>query len=136
MNMKFKNDKTLKVLIVDDNELLRLMLEMELEQEPDFEVVGTATDGLSAITKAHEAKPDVIIMDLQMPKMDGLTASKYIKKDFPEIPIIAYTSVLDPQVEVMADMAAIDRFCYKDTTVAPLIHLIRQYKPQNANNHE
>ena len=68
--------------------------------------------------------PDVIILDLQMPVLDGLSASTYIKSIEPNIKIIAYSSVDDPQIEVMTQTARIDAFCKKDTATQDLIALV------------
>jgi DNA-binding NarL/FixJ family response regulator len=129
--MNVANTKT-RVLIVDDNELIRLMLKMQLECYPDIEVVGIAADGATAIAAARQYHLDVILMDLSMPSVDGLTASRIIKQENPEIYTIAYTSFKDPQVEVMAQAAAIDHFCYKDTEVDVLADLIRQSRQRQA----
>lgn len=127
IDMNVKQDIATKILIVDDNELMGLMLSIELEEYPDLEVIGMVGDGLSAIRGAKELKPDIIIMDLQMPLMDGLTAAKQIKRELPKVQIFAYTSVSDPQVEVMAKAVPIDEFCYKDTSTAVLAQLIREH---------
>jgi DNA-binding NarL/FixJ family response regulator len=119
------NTKT-RVLIVDDNELIRLMLKMQLEHYSDIEVVGIVADGATAIAAARQYQLDVILMDLSMPSVDGLTASRIIKQENSKIYTIAYTSFRDPQVEVMAQAAAIDYLCYKDTEVDVLVDLIRQ----------
>jgi DNA-binding NarL/FixJ family response regulator len=117
---------TIKVLIVDNHELVRTFLTVDLSRYTGLEVVGTAADGLQAITLTRQLKPDVILMDLQMPVMDGLTASGHIKVDFPDIKII--TSLDDPQTEVIAQSVPIDKFCYKDAKTEALVELIRQCK--------
>lgn len=129
--MNVKQDIATKILIVDDNELISLMLSLELEQYPDLHVIGTVGDGLSAIQQAQELEPDIIIMDLRMPLMDGLTASQHIKRVLPGVHIIIYTSVSDPQVEVMAKAVPIDEFCYKDTSAETLAQLIREHATKN-----
>lgn len=118
--------KTVRILIVDNHELARTSLSLDLNRYNDVEVVGTAADGEQAVDLTKTLKPDVILMDLQMPVMDGLTAAGLIKTDFPDIGIIAYTSLADPQAEVMAQTAPIDRFCYKGIKTEELVELIRQ----------
>lgn len=117
---------TVRILVVDNHELIRTSLAIELNQYTDLEVVGIAADGEKAVTLAQQLQPDVVIMDLRMPVMDGLTASKHIKQSCPNIKIIAYTSVNDPQAEVMAQTVPIDQFCYKDTKTEILVDSIRQ----------
>lgn len=115
-----------RVLIVDNHELIRASLMVDLSRYTDMNVVGAAADGEEAIALTEQLKPDVILMDLQMPVMDGLTASGHIKSEFPDIRIIAYTSLEDPQAEVMAQTAPIDCFCYKGIKTEELVELIRQ----------
>ena len=80
--------------------------------------------------------PDVIILDLQMPIMDGLSASTYIKSIEPNTQIIAYSSVEDPQIEVMSQTAPIDFFCKKDTATKDLINIVKELGNRNANSLE
>ena len=70
--------------------------------------------------------PDVIILDLQMPVMDGLSASTQIKSWSPQIRILAYSSLDDPQTEVMLQTAKIDAFCTKDTAMKDLIEKVNE----------
>ncbi len=124
--MGVTNATMLKVLIVDNHELVRSFLTIDLQRYADIQVVGTAIDGQDAIAQTRQLRPDVILMDLQMPVMDGLTASRQIKAEFPNIKIIAYTSLDDPQTEVMSRSVAIDDFCYKDTETDTLVEMMRR----------
>lgn len=121
---------TARVLVVDNNELVRALLKLDLGRFSDLELVGAAVNGQEAISLTRQLKPDVILMDLQMPVMDGLTASEYIKQEFPHIQIIAYTSLQDPQVEVMVKATPIDQFCYKDARIEEVVDLIRECRRQ------
>lgn len=116
----------LRVLVVDDHELTRFSLKLALQSQRNIELVGLATNGQEAIDMVERHRPDVIILDLQMPVMDGLSASTHIKTIEPNIQIIAYSSVDDPQVEVMAQTARIDAFCKKDTPTQSLIALVKE----------
>ena len=70
--------KSIRVLIVDDHEIVREGLQTLLAEEPDFEVVGTTGDGAAAVDLAQATKPDVIVMDLVMPGLDGIEATRRI----------------------------------------------------------
>lgn len=118
----------IRILIVDNHELVRAGLAIDLNRYPDLEVVGIAADGQQAIVLTQQLLPDVIVMDLKMPVMDGLTASEHIKHSYPSVRIIAYTSLEDPQTEVVVQTVPIDHFCYKDTDTEVLVGLIRQVK--------
>ncbi len=83
--------KTHSILIVDDHALMRNGLEAMLESEPDYEVVGVAADGMAAIRSVAELQPDVVLMDLTMPRTSGIDAIVQIKRQYPHIKIIALT---------------------------------------------
>jgi len=84
------NNKT-RVLLVDDHALFREGLRMIVSSQPDMEVVGEASDGLEAAIKSEDLKPDLILMDIQMPVCDGIEATRRIKKDQPSIIIVMLT---------------------------------------------
>ncbi|MBD2085819.1 response regulator transcription factor [Trichocoleus sp. ST-U3] len=116
----------LRVLVVDDHELTRFSLKLAFQSQANIELVGLATNGQEAIEMVERHHPDVIILDLQMPVLDGLSASTQIKHIDPHAQIIAYSSVEDPQIEVMSQTARIDAFCKKDTATQELIALVKQ----------
>lgn len=85
----------IRVLVVDDHPVVRHGLQMYLDVDPDLEMVGEAEDGKEAVRLALELKPDVVLMDLLLPKMDGIAATIAIRQALPDTEVIALTSVLD-----------------------------------------
>jgi len=86
---------TIRILIADDHEVVRQGLRSFLEPDADLEVVGEAADGEEAIRLARRLRPDVVLMDLLMPGMDGVTATQIIRQEFPDTEVVALTSVLE-----------------------------------------
>ena len=87
----------IKVLIADDQELIRQSLQIVLDSKPDIEVSDVAADGQEVIRCIRKQKPDVILMDIRMPKMDGVQCTKIIKENYPEIKIIILTTFDDDE---------------------------------------
>lgn len=81
-----------RILVVDDSAFMRKAISMMLEGDPEIEVIGTARDGLEAIEKAKELKPDLMTLDVEMPRMDGITALKKIMKENP-LPVLMVSSL-------------------------------------------
>ncbi len=117
---------TLKVLVVDDHELTRLTLQLLLSAQNNIQVVGLATNGKEAVEMVKRHRPDVIILDLQMPIMDGWSASDKIKAIDPHIQIIAYSSVEDAKLHETKQIGHWDAFCKKDVPSYELIAMVKQ----------
>ena len=86
---------TIRILLVDDHSVVRKGLRTFLKYDPELEVVGEAADGAEALSLAQELKPDVVLMDLVMPVMDGIAATAAIRRALPETEVLALTSVLE-----------------------------------------
>ncbi|MGH2672485.1 MAG: response regulator [Actinomycetota bacterium] len=91
MSEKAEETERLRVLVCDDHALFRRGLQMVLEQEDDLELVGEASDGVEVVTKAQELMPDVILMDVRMPKRSGIEAATEIKETLPHVKILMLT---------------------------------------------
>lgn len=117
---------TLRVLVADDHELTRLSLKFALGSQKNIELVGLASNGQEAVEMVKNYHPDVIILDLQMPVMDGWSASNHIKEIQPQTQIIAYSAVEEMQAAALHPLASVDAFCRKDTTTKELIELVKE----------
>jgi NarL family two-component system response regulator LiaR len=116
---------SVRVLIADDHGVVRQGLRMYLALDPDIEVVGEACDGVQALSLARELQPQVILMDLLMPEMDGIEATIRIRADLPDIEIVALTSVLEDSSVVGAIRAGAIGYLLKDTDADELIRAIK-----------
>ena len=116
---------SIRILIADDHSVVRQGLKMFLGLDPEMEVVGEAADGEEAVRKAKELQPDVVLMDLLMPKMDGITATATIRRAQPDTEVIALTSVLEDASVVSAVKAGAIGYLLKDTQADELCSSIR-----------
>jgi two-component system, NarL family, response regulator LiaR len=114
-----------RVLIVDDHAVVRQGLRIFLDMDDDIITVGEAANGAAAIKLAHELQPDVILMDLLMPIMDGITATTTIRRELPDIEIVALTSVLKKDLVVQAVQAGAIGYLLKDTEANRVCEAIR-----------
>ncbi len=115
----------IRVLITDDHGVVRQGLRMFLSLDPDLQVVGEASNGQEAVAMARELQPDVVLMDLLMPVMDGIEATRVIRSELPEVEIMALTSVLgDASVTGAIKVGAIG-YLLKDTDAEELHRAIR-----------
>ena len=81
-----------RVLLVDDLRVVRKAVERLLSAEPDLEVVGEAVDGLDAIEQVGRLAPDVVVMDVSMPRLNGVEATRRLRKEFPEVTVIGLSA--------------------------------------------
>jgi len=115
----------IRVLIADDHSVVLEGLRMFLERDPELTVVGEAVDGAEAVCLAQHLHPDVVLMDLLMPVMDGIAAISAIRKQLPETEVIALTSVLESTSVVGAVKAGAIGYLLKDTKAPELRKAIK-----------
>ena len=118
--------EVVKVLIADDHTLVRKGLLALLEAKPDIEVVGGAADGIEVIRMAGSGSPDIILMDLEMPRKDGINAIKEIRQQLPQSKILVLTSYTDEQRVIAAVRAGANGYLLKTTLPDDLIRAIQE----------
>jgi two-component system, NarL family, response regulator LiaR len=116
---------TIRVLIVDDFAIVRQGLRTFVGLDAEFEVVGEAADGAEGLRLARRLRPDVVLMDLLMPEMDGVTATQIIRSELPEVEVLALTSVLEDAAVVGAVRAGAIGYLLKDAEQEELGRAIR-----------
>lgn len=115
----------IRIVIADDHSVVRQGLRMFLALDPELEVIGEAQNGAEALKLAQELKPDVVLMDLLMPVMDGITAIAEIRGQLPDTEVIALTSVLEDASVVGAVKAGAIGYLLKDTQSDELCRAIK-----------
>ncbi len=119
-------EKPLRILIADDHAIVREGLEAILGAQPDLALVGIATNGLEAVSLAAQLDPDVILIDLVMPKMEGLAAIQAIRVANPRACILVLTSFADDERVFPAIKAGALGYLLKDTLPQDLLKAIRE----------
>jgi len=113
------------VLIADDNAFVRERLGELFSREPDFEVCGEAENGRKAIEKAQESHPDLILLDLSMPVMNGLDAARALKRLMPEVPIVMFSAYSASFTEKEARSAGVSALVSKSEHISVLVGIAR-----------
>src|ERR1700730_10961137 len=106
----------IRVLIVDDHEVVRRGLRAFLDLDPALDVVGDATNGSEAVRLAHRLRPDVVLMDLVMPELDGIAATEDIHRELPNAYVVVLTSMLEDESIVRAPRAGAVGYLLKDAS--------------------
>ncbi|MEH7421273.1 response regulator transcription factor [Bacillus thuringiensis] len=125
----------IKVLLVDDHTVVLKGLAFFLSTQEDLELVGEANNGKEALVKVGETNPDVILMDLYMPEMDGVEAMAYIKKEYPNVKVIVLTSFSDQAHVLPALRAGASGYILKDVEPDQLVEAIRSAYKGNIQLH-
>ena len=115
----------IKILIADDHLIIRQGLRLILETENDFELIGEASDGNEALNLCKKLKPDVVLMDLRMPNMDGLTAIEKLHIEQPEIAVVILTTFNEDDLMLRGLQAGAHGYLLKDTDRNTLFNTIR-----------
>ncbi|MCA6574918.1 MAG: response regulator [Pseudanabaena sp.] len=116
-----KTSKALRVLIVEDDPLIQLGLEQSLSQQPHVTLIGIAEDGYIGVKMAQELNPDIIVMDIGLPRLDGISATQKIKTILPNVHIVMLSSHTD-DIEIIAALSSgADAYCVKGTSTESLL---------------
>lgn len=115
----------IRIIVADDHSVVRQGLQMFLALDDELEVIGEAENGAEALALAHELHPDVVLMDLLMPVMDGITATERIRRELPDVEVLALTSVLEDNAVIGAVRAGAVGYLLKDTEADELRRAIR-----------
>jgi NarL family two-component system response regulator LiaR len=115
----------IRVLIVDDHSMVRTGLATFIQVHPDLNLVGEARNGQEALELCERLEPDVVLMDLIMPRMDGVTATRAIRERWPQIQVVALTSFKDKDLVEDAMLAGAISYLLKDVSVDELAQAIR-----------
>jgi len=115
----------LRILVVDDQRLMREGLATILNLEPDMEVVGTAIDGRDAYAKVTELRPEVVLMDIRMPGMDGVEGAELILKHFPETKVLILTTFDDAELILQALEKGVQGYLLKDMPSEAIVSAIQ-----------
>jgi YesN/AraC family two-component response regulator len=120
-----------KIMVVEDNSRARSALAAYISLQTGIRITAEASNGLEAISKIRSCPPDVVLMDMQMPVMDGLEATKIIKKRWPWVKVIVLTIYQNYQSKALS--AGADAFLVKGCPVAELISTVFTLVPKNSN---
>ena len=118
--------QTIRTMIVDDDAGFRRRVREFLASEPDIEIVGELADGLEVVPRARELKPDVVLMDVRMPGLNGINATRLLKDEMPELKLIML-SVFDlPEYQEAAMVSGASAYVVKKSMIVDLVPTIRR----------
>lgn len=118
----------MRILIVEDDPLMQLGLEQALSEQPDFEIVGQASDGLAGVQLALSLRPDLVVMDIGLPRLDGIAATKQIKEGLANVHVVMLTSHTLQQEVIAALASGADAYCIKGASLDRLLAAIEAAK--------
>ena len=114
-------DEVIHVLIADDHELVRNGLKAALRNRPEFNVVGEARDGIEAVREAKRLKPQLVVMDVRMPRLNGIEACRDIRSEVPEAKVLILTTFADDKAVMASIVAGASGFMLKEVQTAELV---------------
>ncbi len=114
------------IVIADDHQLVRSNVKALLEAEPDFRVLGEASDGLETVQLVESRKPDVLVLDLVMPRMNGIEVTQYVSEHCPETSVVIYSIYGNEAYVLGAVKAGARAYVLKETAPEELVRAIRQ----------
>ncbi len=120
--------KSIRILLADDHAVLRQGTAELLRHEPDLEVVGEAADGQQAVELAQKLKPDIVIMDVRMPVLSGIEATRHIREAWPAIQVLVLTAHDDDQYVFSLLQAGASGYLLKTAPISALVRAIRQVR--------
>lgn len=116
---------TIRVLLCDDQALVTDGIQLILETDPTLKVVGVARDGAQAVEMVPQVKPDIVLMDLKMPVMNGVHATRIIRRDYPHVPVLVLTTFDDEEWVIDAVRSGAAGYLLKDTSRDRLIMAVK-----------
>ena len=116
--------RPVKILIADDHPVIRKMVTATLKAEPGFDVIGEVENGLQAVDKATALKPDVVVLNIKMPVLDGFEAARRIRKNLPEVAIVILSSEADRRLIEAAKKIGVRAFVPKTEAAVALVKAI------------
>jgi DNA-binding NarL/FixJ family response regulator len=119
-------DTPLRVLVVDDHQTFADLLSLALSSEPDLQCIGTAGSAAEAVAMAAELRPDVVVMDIEMPRQDGLAATRRLREVLPDLVIVVVTAHRDPQWVLRATQAGASAFVPKNGSLPEMLDVLRR----------
>lgn len=124
MNAATPEEKVIRLILADDHAVVRTGTRQLLERQPDFHIVGEASDGEEAVRLAHELQPDVVVMDVRMPKMTGVEATRRIKAECPEVRVLVLTAHDDDEYVFALLQSGADGYILKTAEFEDLVKAI------------
>lgn len=115
----------MNIIIVDDDKLICKSLELMLSKEEDIKVLGSANNGIEALKLCEKSLPDIVLMDIRMPDVDGIQATRLIKKQYPKVRIMMLTTFQDKQCIQMALQAGAESYLLKTDKIADIAQKLR-----------